>query len=222
MTLITPKNAIDLVLAKKTRDATFQPYETKIQKYCLLFSIASLSIGILFGLATHIWQNKFLLFGALILMLTSSLFAMFYQLASILPDLAKFRNIEREISTPFSSRFNNDIDLINELSQTCEIHHLSFARANFVLMAKQLRERIGILVGALEKIGLIPLLTSAYFAFMKFKKEGLEPFSGIDWVFTVFAFLYILAVRMTGTAQWMEKISEIYDQAIALKLRREG
>jgi hypothetical protein len=37
-----------------------------------------------------------------------------------------------------------------------------------------------------------------------------------------FAFLYLVAVRMTGTAQWMEKMTEIYEQAIALKSKREG
>ncbi len=222
MTLITPKNAVEIVLSKKTKDAKFQPYETAAQKWCLGLSLGSFCVGIFFALSTHIWKNEYLLLTALLAVLASSLFAMAYQIASITPELAKFRNIEREVSVPFLAEFNNDVDLINELSQTCEIHHLNFARANFVLMAKQLRERIGILVGALEKVGLIPLATTAYFAFIKFQREGVEPFSGIDWVFAAFAFLYILAVRMTGTAQWMEKISEIYEQAIALKSKRES
>ncbi|PLK50666.1 hypothetical protein [Uliginosibacterium sp. TH139] len=222
MTIITPKNAIELVLAKKTKEAKFQPYETATQKWCLRISLGSFCIGIVLALSTHIWENKYFLLGALLSVLASSLFAMAYQIASIVPELEKLRNVEREISKPFLAVFNDDIDLISELSQTYEVHHLSFAKANFTLMAKQLRERIGILVGALEKVGLIPIATSAYFAFIKFRKDGLEPFNGIDWVFAAFAFLYILAVRMTGAAQWMEKISEIYEQAIALKSKRES
>ena len=75
---------------------------------------------------------------------------------------------------------------------------------------------------ALEKVGLVPLATTGYFAFLKTQKDGLQPFSDIDWVFAAFAFLYLVAVRMTGTAQWMEKMTEIYEQAIALKSKREG
>lgn len=221
MEIITPKNAVEMVLRKKTKDAKFQPYETTGQKWLLGLSTGSLCLGFFLALSTYLWKKEILVFMALLCVLASSLFAMGYQIASLIPELAKFRNIEKEVSKPFLAEFDNDLDLIHDLSQTCEIHHLSFARANFVLMAKQLRERIGILVGALEKVGLIPVATTGYFAFLKSQKDGLQPFSDIDWVFAAFAFLYIVAVRMTGTAQWMEKMAEIYDQAIALKSKRE-
>jgi hypothetical protein len=216
-----PVNAVEMVLRKKTKDAKFQPYETTAQKWFLVISIGSLGFGFLLALSTRLWKVEGLVFTALFFVLASSLFAMGYQIASIIPELMKFRNIEKEVSKPFLAEFNNDIDLIYALSQTCEIHHLSFAKANFVLMAKQLRERIGILVGALEKVGLIPLATSAYFAFLKIKDGDLQLFSGVGWMFTAFVFLYIIAVRMTGTAQWMERMSEIYEQAIALRSKRE-
>ncbi|WP_130458219.1 hypothetical protein [Azospira oryzae] len=222
MELITPKNAVEMVLRKKTKEAKFQPYETTAQKWLLGFSIGSLCIGFLLALSTHLWKNEYLVFTALLFVLASSLFAMGYQIASLIPELAKFRNVEKEVATPFLAEFNNDLDLIHDLSQTCEIHHLSFAKANFVLMAKQLRERIGILVGALEKVGLIPLATTGYFAFLKTQKDGLQPFSDIDWVFAAFAFLYLVAVRMMGTAQWMEKMAEIYEHAIVLKSKRSS
>ena len=222
MELITPKNAVEMVLRKKTKDAKFQPYETTAQKWFFGFSIGSLGFGFFLALSTHLWKNEYLVLAALVCVLASSLFAMGYQIASLIPELAKFRNVEKEVSKPFLAEFNNDLDLIYELSQTCEIHHLSFAKANFALMAKQLRERIGILVGALEKVGLVPLATTGYFAFLKTQKDGLRPFSDIDWVFVTFAFLYLVAVRMTGTAQWMEKMTEIYEQAIALKSKRES
>lgn len=222
MEIITPKSAVEIVLSRKTKNAKFRPYETTTQKLLFWLAIGGLGTAILLALVTYVWKNEYVIAAALILVLISSFLGMGYQIASIIPEFIKLRNIEREISTPFLAKFNNDIDLINELSQTCEIHHLQYARASFSRMAKQLRERIGILVGALDKVGLIPLVITAYFAFLKAQKEGLVVFGGIDWIFTAFAFLYLLAVRMTRTAQWMEKISEIYEQAISLKSKREG
>lgn len=222
MTLITPKTTVEIVLAAKTKDAQFRPYETTTQKWLFLFSVGSLGIGVFLALVAYAWKHEYVVAGALISVLASSILAMAYQIATVIPEFMKLRNIERAISSQLLSEFNNDIDLISQLSQTCEIHHMNFARANFMLMAKQLRERIGLLVGALEKVGFIPLAITAYFTFLKMQKEGLVPFGGIEWVFTAFAFLFILAVRMTGVAQWMEKISEIYEQAIALKSQRES
>jgi len=221
MTLITPANAIELVLSRKTKSASFKPYETTIQKWCLILAIILFSAGMLFALTTYFVNYKHLKLAALLSILVAEVFGIAYQIATIVPELLMIRNIERAMSNPLMDEFNNDLDLINQLAQTFDIHHLSFAKTNFTLMAKQLRERIGILVGALEKVGLIPIATTAYFAFLKFKKAGIEPFNGIDWVFAGFVFLYIFSVRMAGTAQWMERVSNIYDQAIALKLKHE-
>jgi hypothetical protein len=220
MSLITPKNAIEIVLETKTKNATFRLYETLTQKRLFWLSVGCLCAGAFFALVTYAWKNQYVAATAFIFCGSSALLAMAYQIASLVPELLKLRNVEREISSPFLAEFNNDLDLIHELTQTCEIHHLQYAKQNFERMARQLRERIGILVGALDKVGLIPIATTAYFAYLKTQKEGLVAFGGIEWVFVSFVFLYLFAARMTSTAQWMEKVSEIYEQAIALKSKR--
>lgn len=220
--LITPKNAIEIVLVSKTRDARFRFYETPIQKWCFFIAVGALIMGVVIAFMAYFWKNQYVVLAALIALLVSSLSAMAYQVSSMLPDLAKLRNVEREISNPLLTDFNNDMDLINELAQLFELHHLSYARANYVLMAKQLRERIAILVGALEKVGIIPLVITGYLSFVKTQKEGLVLFGGIEWVLVAFLFLYLFALRMTATAQWMESISEIYEQAITLRSKREN
>lgn len=222
MQLITPKNAIEVVLATKTKNATLRLYETPTQKLLFWLAVSTLGAGAFLALITYVWKNQYVIGAALVLIIFSSLSTTAYQIASLVPDFLRLRNIERDVSTPFLTDFNNDLDLIHELTQTCEIHHLQYARQNFLRMARQLRERIGILVGALEKVGLIPIGTTAYFALLKAHKDGLVVFGGIEWVFATFIFLYLLAARMTATAQWMEKISGIYDQAIVLMLKREG
>ncbi len=215
--LITPKNAIAIVLAQKTKDASFCPYETVLQKFLFWLAIGSLVIGAVFAMATYIWSRKLIVLIALIAVLVSMLFALAYQVALALPTFIKLRNIEKEISTPLLQSFDPDMDLINELAQTYEPHHLSYANTIYALMAKQLRERIAILVGALDKVGIIPIAITGYISFAKAQQEKLFQFGGIEWVLVSFIFLYLIAIRMTATAQWMEQISEIYKQAVSLK-----
>lgn len=220
--LITPRNAIEIVLERKTRKSSFRLYETPTQKWLFLLAAGSLVVGAAAALLAYVWNNQYVVLAALIALLFSMLLVTAYQVATILPEFVKLRNVERDMSNPLLTEFNNDMDLINELVDICEPHHLRYAKARYVLMAKQLRERIAILVGALEKVGIIPLAIAGYLSFIKAQKEGLVPFGGIEWVLISFLFLYLFALRMTAAAQWMEKVSEIYEQAIALMLKRES
>ena len=220
--LITPKNAIQIVLSKKTRDAKFKPYETRLQKWTFLVAVGLFGSGLVIALITYFWKNRCVALAGLVAMLVSQLAAVAYQLVSAIPELTKLRNIEKEVSDPLLIEFNDNMDLINELSQTCEAHHLSYARASFLLMAKQLRERIALLVGAIEKVGVIPLAITSYLAVTKAQKEGFVVFGGIEWALAGLILLYLLALRLSTTAQWMELAAELYAHAFALKSKRES
>lgn len=220
--LITPKNAIHIVLARKTRNARFRPYETTFQKWSFFAATGLLCSGAIAAAVTYFWKNSFVALSGLVMLLASMITATIYQIASALPDLVKLRNVEREISSPLLARFDDDMDLINELAQTYETHHLVYAKESFALMAKQLRERISLLVGALEKVGIIPLVATGYLSFAKAQKDGLVVFSGIEWAFAAFLFLYLLALRLSSSAQWMELVSALYEQAVSVKVKRES
>ena len=220
--LITPSKTIELVLGSKTKNADFRLYDTELQKWLFRLSVGTLGTGAALALLLYVWKNEYIMLVALCALFASSILATAYQAASLIPELAKLRNVEREISNPLLTSFNSDVDLIHELSQISELHHLNYAKANFALMAKQLRERISILVGALEKVGVIPLAITGYLSYLKVQQDKLATFGGIEWILAAFVFLYLLAIRMTATAQWMEKVSAIYEQAAAIKAQRES
>lgn len=215
--LITPKNAIAIVLAQKTKDASFNLYDNTLQKWLFWLASGSLLMGAGIGIASEILHNQILVLVALCCLLVSSILALAYQISTALPEIAKLRNIEKDISISLLQSFDQDMDLINELANTFELHHLSYAYVTYSLMAKQMRERIAILVGALDKVGIIPIAITGYFSLDKVLQEKLFQFGGIESILVALIFLYLLAIRMTATAQWMEQISEIYKQAISLK-----
>ena len=169
---------------------------------------------------TYFYKNSYVALAGLLMLLLSMIAATIYQIALALPDLVKLRNVEREISSPLLARFDDDMDLLYELSQSYETHHLVYAKESFALMAKQLRERIALLVGAVEKVGIIPLGATGYLSFAKAYKDGLVVFSGVEWAFAAFLFLYLFALRLSSTAQWMEQVSALYEQAVSVKIKR--
>jgi phage shock protein PspC (stress-responsive transcriptional regulator) len=207
--LITPRKIIEIVLSRKTKSASFRPYETTTQRSLFFGALITVCAGVLAGIASKLLHQPNVAIGALVLILVSQLLAAAYQIASIAPEFEKLRNIERQISNPFVAEFNDDLDLVNEIAGIGEVHHLSFAESSFRLMAKQLRERIAILVGALDKVGVIPLVVTAYLSWVKIQKEGLM-FEGIQWFSVALVALYLFAIRMTSAAQWMERVAELF------------
>jgi hypothetical protein len=217
--IITPSDAVEIVLDRKTADFRLKLYETRFQRISFVGSALSLALSLLAGMCFHFFQIEWLGWTALICVSLASVAAMGYQVAQIIPDMTKMKNPEREISSPLVKAFNDDMDLIHQLATSFEAHHLSYARAMYSSMASQIRERIGLLVGALSKIGIIPIIVTTYLSYAKTIKDGLT-FGPYEWIGISFVCLYILAIRLTATAQWMEHVAEIYSHAYTVRSDR--
>jgi len=219
--IITPEQAIKIVLARKTQDASLKLYQTQVQKWSFFTAVGGFGLGLLAGLVFRVWRTEWLGWVALGGLLVAMIAGAIYQAAHIIPDAMKLKNVEREISNPLLQDFNNDMDLMQQLTDF-EPHHLSYARAMYANMARQLRERCGLLVGALDKVGLFPIAATTYFSYIKAVHDGIS-FGPIEWVAYGLIALFLFAVRMTSTAQWMESVAEIYGHAHAMLLaRRDG
>lgn len=217
--IITPSDAIAIVLERKTKDFRLKFYETTFQKVSFIGSIASLALGLITGIAFHYLHFEWLGWMALICISIASISAIAYQVAQLIPEVVKLKNPEREISSPLVEAFNDDMDLIHQLSMSFESHHLSYAKVMYANMARQIRERIGLLVGALDKIGIIPVAVTTYLSYAKAIKDGLT-FGPYEWFEISFVCLYLLAIRMTATAQWMEHVAELYAHAHTVRSNR--
>lgn len=202
---------------RKTQAAKFQLYDNRFQKWLFLVASTFLLLGAVLGLAAYCWHQQYVALVALILLALASLLGLAYQVASAVPEFLKLKNAERETSTPLAAAFNDDMDLITELSRDFASHHLRYARDSFSLMGNQLRSRISLLVGAIDKVGIIPIAITAYISWGKAMKDGLVVFTGIEWIFAAFIFLYLFALRMCSVAQWMDRISLLYGEAFAAK-----
>lgn len=217
--IITPESAIKLIISCKTQDfnLNIKLYDTRLQKWLFWLSATGNMFAIIGGVINLHYKNEVIALIAIICLFIAAIMMLMYQIASILPELGKFKNMERSVSNPLLAAFNEDIELMNELANTYELHHLSYAKVSYGMMAKQLRERISILVGAIDKVGVIPFLITGYISYANAQKQRLLQFDSPEWIGVALVALYLLAIRLTKTAQWMENVAEIYAHAIMLK-----
>lgn len=216
--ILTPRSAIDQVLAVKAKSRKFTLYDTTAEKIAFVLTVSLAGSGAVAGIVFYFSANPLAGLIGVALTLLSAGASIGYQLASLIPDLMKLKNPEQDFVTPHAQSFNEDIDLISELSSTHNAQHLLYAAQRFSLSAEQLRIRISLLVGAIDKVGIIPLSITTYFSAAKLIKED-AVFGGIEWAVITLVFLYLFAVRMSLVAQWLERTALIFRAAAEAKRR---
>jgi hypothetical protein len=213
--IITARRAVELVIERKAKRTKQTLYDNNLKKYTFVGACVSMALGIGSGVIARVWQPPYIAFVPLGLVTLSAGLALIYQLAGAWSVFWEIKDAERTLGKQLADIFNDDMDLINELKDF-EPHHLEYAKDCFSTLASQLRSRMSLLVGALNKVGIIPSIVAIYFSWMKAKKDGLV-FDNIGWLAAAFGVLYLLAMRMESVAQWMDRSVLIYKQALANK-----
>lgn len=204
--IVTPKDILASVLEGETKPLSLKPWENQTQ--CVLFSVSAgaLILGFLCAAATHIWPEKWLGYTSLISLVIAMAGSAIYQLAVVFPMLKMLRHSEQSLSTPATERFNNDIDRISSLARDFEKHHLEYARDRLSLIADQLRNRISFLVGAIEKVGILPLAVTGYLSAEKVLADPKLASSGIEWAFGALIALYLMAIHLLVVSQQLDRL----------------
>jgi hypothetical protein len=127
---------------------------------------------------------------------------------------------ERDLLQPVINSFNAERNLIDQLVRTYESRDLEYAHDSVVLALEQLRLRIGLLVGALDKVGVIPLGIGLYFSVHKWLAEpSLNPseqwYAEVIGVGLVFA--YWLGFYSLRRSQNLETLCLVLKHAVQEK-----
>lgn len=209
----TANDLITLVLNRTTKDYQFQNGKNGLQKTALVGAAVFFTLSAVLGALSWWFGGAGITVAAIVTFYLGALSVFAYQVTLFGAEMRKLRNPEREILSPLANTFIDSMDLIHELAASFQPHQLSYAHAVFERGAKQLRERIGIFVGALEKVGAFPLLITAYLSYVEWTKNGAS-FGSIELIGIAVAGFYLFAIRMMLTAQWMENVAALYAHAL--------
>jgi len=219
-TIFTPRHAIERVLVGSTQVKKFTFYETRLQQILFWLAMVLLIGGIACGVIAYFVNGSDIAPIGMVLILAAEVAFLGCSIAQLIPELMKLRDPERDFIAPYAERFNDEIDLIGDLVSSHHSQHLAYAANSFSLLAEQLKARISLLVGAIDKVGVIPLGVTTYISWAKIPKE-IEVFGRAEWVLAVLILLYLLALRMNLVAQWLERRAVIFQIAAEQKKKCE-
>lgn len=125
---------------------------------------------------------------------------------------AEMRNFEREFLASVSSRLVERRAVVVRIGSGFSRQDILFARDYLKSVATHLRSRISLIVGALDKVGVLPLAVSAVVTLLKLREAGTVT---VVWVAgtTVLALFYVLSVHMLDAAYTVERFVVLLDRA---------
>lgn len=217
--LAIQKKSIESVINKETAAFQVNFYETHWEKILFLSSCLSLACTVAFAVLAYVLDSRMSVLVSWLSLVVTNLTVLSYKMM-----VSRGRR-------GFSSSPQREIFLARLMRYAAgfEFYHLEFAKGCYQLAAARLRKRVNALDRIFDRFGVIPLIVMGYWAFLNACHEGRclavkllaadgQPvFNILWWLVVVFVVLYICVVRVNATAQWMEKASQLYEQAIRFK-----
>jgi hypothetical protein len=102
--------------------------------------------------------------------------------AAAVPSFRDFISPDRSLLAPVVGAFDEERGLIVRLAQHYERHDLEYGLDRTTLVVTQLRSRLALVIGALDKVGLFPLLIGAYFSLRELLQDQPPTSSELAWL----------------------------------------
>ncbi|MCO5396898.1 hypothetical protein [Ralstonia soli] len=140
--------------------------------------------------------------------------AAIFVLVGVKATLVEIRSFENAFLSSVSSRLAERRTLVFSIGTGFGYQDILFARDYLKSVAAQLRSRISLIVGAIDKVGVLPLAASAAITLLKLNEGGaVTAVWGAGTV--VLAYFYMLSVHMLDAAYTVERYIVILDHAAA-------
>ena len=173
MTAVTmPKNILKDVMRNLVRTPPFKFFQNFLEKLFFFITVGTFLCMIIFVLMfSHTsWPETHWPYWAFLAQISLPITYLSYivtTLARIIPSFPIIFAPEKTLLEPAIDSLDEELDNVNLLAQGLEQPYLEYALDSMTLVLEHFRSRISLLIGVLDKIGLIPLGVAAYFSLIR-------------------------------------------------------
>jgi hypothetical protein len=226
MTEITmAKNVLEDVMRSMFRSRPFKFFLNRPQKWFFWIMMAA-GVGLvlfylLFTMAS--WPQTQWLWWRMLTLLFVLMFyvsCILYISARIVSSRQLLFHPERAWIEPVVESFDEELGLVAHSAQTYERRDLEYALDRLTLMVTQLRSHIALLIGALDKVGVMPLAVGADFSIRTLLKEQTPTPSELSWMVPVAIMLgtsYVMGISLLDRAHRLDVVCLVLKHAVQAK-----
>jgi hypothetical protein len=197
---------------KEKGKANFNPF----QKLTLGLSFLFFCIALIVALSTKISTSELQKPVALVFTFLSQTTGILYQLSFIFEASKIFKKPTRHFLRPIAKSSAVDFELAESFHKFTE-QQLHYAKERISLERSHMKARVGMLVGALEKVGIIPVLVTWILASYKYIANGTITFDKIDWLVYLLLGLYVVMLPILSFAHKLERYLLLVNTALEIK-----
>jgi hypothetical protein len=220
---LSPDRIFDGVMPVKRslRDALF-PRFNAWQRYSFIALMFFFNATIILAIYYGISNEKEYAFAALVSLMFMYVAFFVYQFALVAPGIRKLIEPERALMEPTIQQFKEDLERAEWLAKSFRETDIQFAQQRLTLLGDHLRHRISLMVGSIEKVGLIPLGIAAFLTLQKLQAEKLNlDFAALEWGGIALAVFYFAAALLHQTAHSFQRHELVFKMALDLKRNQE-
>lgn len=205
----------------KTTRGIRKPYDNNVQKWLFRIMVIFFILAILAALATHFKPLQGAAKAAsLFFVVISQLSGFAYNISMIFLGIKTLISPTKEFMEPASERAEHDFRLAEILSRF-DKDQLQFAKNKLEQEALHMRGRIAFLVGAIEKVGILPIVVTTIISFHNFSADKENQLFDVDWLMYGLLGLYVVFLPVSFFVHKIERYTLSLETAIALKGTRE-
>lgn len=223
-TLLPPDRIFDDLIPKKKslREHILSLYENRWQAWSLVLFFAFFIVAAISAWGFSLTQQKVFSWAAMVSLICAYVSIIIHSITIVLPELHKATCPEKTLLTPVIAGFSDDVKKVEYLAANFQLHHLKYAEQRLSLVVSQLTHRLALLVGAIDKVGVIPLGVTAYLSLNspRFKENLVDP-SSLVWITMALAVFYAVVMILHLKAQRIQRFAQIISMAIDLKQQQE-
>ncbi|MCZ4279843.1 hypothetical protein O4H49_03575 [Kiloniella laminariae] len=195
----------------------FRVFRTSLfEQYLFWIMIFSAILAILFAVSTHFIVGYHLKIIANFLVVISQVAGILYQFSFLFLLSELIRRPTRHFLSRVAESASKDYELANELSHFSMLQ-LNYTKDRLILECRNFRSRVGMLIGALEKIGVVPVFLSLFFSITNIPSENAEVIMGLEWLPYGVIALYVMVVCVSFFAHKLERYILLLSTAIEIK-----
>ncbi|WP_417534350.1 hypothetical protein [Marinobacterium stanieri] len=196
-------------------------YLSPFQKWTFRLMFIFFGLAVLIALSTKIhlydWQKPFALFLSLLAQVTGVL----HQFSFVCEGVKIFKAPARHFLEPVTESSAKDYKLAESFSRFSETQ-LFYAKERLSLESSHMKARVGMIVGAVEKLGIVPVLIAWLFASYKYFADGKVTFEQVDWLVYGLLALYLTMLPILFFVHKLERYQLLVITALEIKANKSS
>lgn len=195
-------------------------YQTKYEKYMFWGMFLSFLLALLVAIYANYFNTYFSIQGlklwSLSLLTISLILVMIYEIVFIYRGFKNFKGMTQTFLHPIAKSAVRNYEFSKSLIHFNK-EELLYVSKTLSLELEQMKKRISMMIGLIDKVGIIPALVSLVFVIYKNANDIESIYDKFDWIAYGFIGIFIIGIIALSSIPKIEQYILLLDTAINLK-----